>query len=484
MNPTPQLKLRILFVDDEPHLREFMKTELPRLGHEVTVCPDTRSAVETLKRATFDAAILDLKMEHDTSGLQVLAHLKQVSPDTEAVIMTGYASQDTTVNALRLGAFDYLTKPCKLADIEGLLLRIVEKKKLSNHAAALQTRVAAAEGPGLLIGGSPAMRPVQQFVETVAPTDATVLITGETGTGKEVVARSIYMQSHRAGMPFVPVNCGSVAQNLAESELFGHRKGSFTGADKDRKGMFEVANGGTLFLDELGELDKNVQVKMLRFLESGEIRRLGDTESLTSDVRVVCATNRELKKEIAEGRFREDLLFRLNTFHIHLPPLRDRVEDISDLARHLLARHAKRPVDQVMGLLTPEALDVMLRYYWPGNVRELSNAMEYAWIVSGGRPITAHHLPHDVRTGRQAPAPSAPPATLRFPTMPAAQPQEAIPDQPRGKTLEDVEMDYILQVYAKNGQNKQATAAELGISLKTLYNKLHKYEDERQRRAG
>lgn len=481
MNPTPQLKLRVLFVDDEPHLREFMQTELPRLGHEVTVCPNTRGAVETLKRATFDAAILDLKMEHDTSGLQVLAHLKQVSPDTEAVIMTGYASQETTVNALRLGAFDYLTKPCKLADIEGLLLRIVEKKKLSNHAAALQTRVVAAEGPGLLIGGSPAMRPVQQFVETVAPTDATVLITGETGTGKEVVARSIFAHSHRSAMPFVPVNCGAVVQNLAESELFGHRKGSFTGADRDRKGMFEVANGGTLFLDELGELDKNIQVKMLRFLESGEFRRIGDTEPTNADVRVVCATNRDLKKEIVDGRFREDLLFRLNTFHIHLPPLRERVEDIPDLARHLLARHAKRPVESVIGLLTPDALEVMLRYWWPGNVRELSNAMEYAWIVSGGQPITAHHLPHDVRTGRQSPA--APPATLPFPTLPA-QSVPVAPMQPRGKTLEDVEMEYILQVYAKNNQNKQATAAELGISLKTLYNKLHKYEDERQRRAG
>jgi DNA-binding NtrC family response regulator len=473
-------------VDDEPHLREFMKTELPRLGHDVTVCSDTRSAVETMQRATFDAAILDLKMEHDTSGLQVLAHLKQVSPDTEAVIMTGYASQDTTVTALRLGAFDYLTKPCKLADIEGLLMRIVEKKKLSNQAAALHTRVVAAEGPGMLVGASPAMIPVQQFVNTVAPTDATVLITGETGTGKEVVARSIFMRSHRAAMPFVPVNCGAVAQTLAESELFGHRKGSFTGADKDRKGMFEVANGGTLFLDELGELDKNIQVKMLRFLESGEIRRLGDTDPLTTDVRVVCATNRDLKKEIAEGRFREDLLFRLNTFHIHLPPLRERPEDIAELAKHLLARHAKRPAEAVAGLLTAEALGVMAHYFWPGNVRELSNAMEYAWIVSGGRPISSAHLPHDVRTGRQAPPA---PVTLQFPTptfAPPPQPAAAapLPPQPRGKTLEDVEMEYILQVYAKNNQNKQATATELGISLKTLYNKLHKYEDERQRRAG
>jgi DNA-binding NtrC family response regulator len=462
----------------------------------VTVCPDTRSAMETMQRATFDAAILDLKMEHDTSGLQVLAALKQVSPDTEAVIMTGYASQETTVTALRLGAFDYLTKPCKLADIEGLLLRIVEKKKLSNHAAALHTRVVAAEGSGLLVGVSPAMIPVQQFVKTVAPTDATVLITGETGTGKEIVARAIFMTSHRATMPFVPVNCGAVAQNLAESELFGHRKGSFTGADKDRKGMFEVANGGTLFLDELGELDKNTQVKMLRFLESGEIRRLGDTEATTSDVRVICATNRELRKEIAEGRFREDLLFRLNTFHIHLPQLRDRFEDIPELARHLLARHAKRPVQSVAPLLTHDALDVMSRYYWPGNVRELSNAMEYAWIVSGGHPITPQHLPHDVRTGRPAPTttptptayvPAAQPtpavSTLPFGTTPAISPNAAGATN-RNKTLEDVEMEYILQVYAKNNRNKQATAAELGISLKTLYNKLNKYEEDQNRRAG
>jgi DNA-binding NtrC family response regulator len=505
MNTQPQLKLRILFVDDEPHLREFMKMELPRLGHDVTVCSDTRNAIETMQRATFDAAILDLKMEHDTSGLQVLAHLKQVSPDTEAVIMTGYASQETTVTALRLGAFDYLTKPCKLADIEGLLLRIIEKKKLSNQAAALQHRVVAAEGPGRVIGSSPAMQPVQQFIDTVAPTDATVLITGETGTGKEVVARAIFMRSHRAAMPFVPVNCGAVAQNIAESELFGHRKGAFTGADKDRKGMFEVANGGTLFLDELGELDKNIQVKMLRFLESGEVRRLGDTESMTSDVRVVCATNRDLRKEIADGRFREDLLFRLNTFHIHLPPLRDRQADIPDLAVVLLARHAKKPIDAVQGLIQPDAFDMMMRYYWPGNVRELSNAMEYAWIVSGGRPITSQHLPHDVRSGR----PTSPPLTvasvnvappthsLTMPTMPMPAPTApttlpfpgVAPSAPaapstRVKTLEDVEMEYILQVYTKNNQNKQQTASELGISLKTLYNKLHKYEEERQRHVG
>jgi DNA-binding NtrC family response regulator len=481
------IKLRILFVDDERPLREFMQTELPRLGHDVTACQDTRAAVEALKTATFDAAILDMKMETDRSGLQVLGYLKQVSPDTEAVIMTGYASQETAIEALRLGAFDYLTKPCKLTDIEGLLLRVVEKKKLKNQAAAYQARAAAAEGPTLMIGHSPAMQPVLQVIETVAHTDARVLITGETGTGKEVIARTIYMRSKRADMPFVPVNCGALATTLVESQLFGHRKGAYTGADRDHKGLFEVANGGTLFLDELGELDKNIQVKLLRFLESGEIRRLGDSDPIKVDVRVICATNRDLRRMVAEGQFREDLLYRLNMFHVHLPPLRDRKPDVPDLARFLIARAAKRPAEAAADLITPDAVQALFNYDWPGNVRELANAMEYAWIVSGGQPITPHHLPHDVRTGR-APVPLTPAEPVvygptRFPA-PAAQYQPAQTAGGGAKSLADVEMDYILQVYAKNGGNKQATATELGISLKTLYNKLHKYEQERQLRAA
>jgi DNA-binding NtrC family response regulator len=494
-------RLRILFVDDEAHLREFMRTELPRLGHDVTVCPDSRSGIEAVKKGVFDAAILDLRMEHDKAGLQVLAALKQVSPDTEAVIMTGYGSTETAVEALRLGAFDYLTKPCKLTDIEALLLRVQEKRRLKHKTAALESRVQAAEGPAGLIGGSPAMIPVQQFIERIGPTDGRVLITGETGTGKEVVARALYAKSKRADMPFVPVNCGALTQNLAESQLFGHKKGAFTGADRDHKGFFEVANGGTVFLDEMGELDKNIQVKLLRFLESGEIQRLGDSHPITVDVRVICATHRDLRQMIADGQFREDLLYRLNMFPVHLPPLRDRKADIPDLARHLLARAAKRPVEVVAELLTPEALQVMFAHDWKGNVRELANAMEYAWIVSGGQPITAAHLPHEMRHPRLAPTPtpvpspaSAPggygpppsggglPVTVPFPTGHGPGPGAGVGGG--AKSLADVEMEYILQVYAKNNLNKQATATELGISLKTLYNKLHKYEEERRMRAG
>ncbi len=505
-------RLRILFVDDEAHLREFMRTELPRLGHEVTVCPDSKSGIETVKKCTFDAAILDLRMEHEKAGLEVLSALKQISPDTEAVIMTGYGSTETAVEALRLGAFDYLTKPCKLTDIEALLLRIQEKRKLKHKTAALESRVQAAEGPAGLVGSSPAMVPIQQFIDRIGPTDGRVLITGETGTGKEIVARALYTTSKRADMPFVPVNCGALVHNLAESQLFGHKKGAFTGADRDHKGFFEVANGGTVFLDELGELDKNIQVKLLRFLESGEIQRLGDSHPIMVDVRVICATHRDLQQMIADGQFREDLLYRLNMFHVHLPPLRERKQDIPDLARHLLARAAKRPIEAVVDLITPEALSVMYSHNFKGNVRELANAMEYAWIVSGGQPITVEHLPHEMRhpplAGRIGAAnPSLPPlgadvhnpiipmsgaSTLPFPSvtlpgLPASTPMGsgAAGISPVGaKSLADVEMEYILQVYAKNNLNKQATATELGISLKTLYNKLHKYEEERRMRAG
>src|SRR5262249_53256582 len=290
--------------DDERALQEFMQAELPRLGHEVTVCPDGRAAVRALEKASFDAAILDLRMP-GLDGIEVLKQLKQLTPDTEAIVMTGHGSEETAIEALRLGAFDYIRKPCKLAEIEGVLLKVAEKRDLKNKNLALQTRVQAAEGPSVLVGDSPAMAGVHRLIATVAPTDSTVLILGETGTGKELAARTLYQQSKRAEMPFVPVNCGALSENLVESELFGHRKGAFTGADRDHKGLFEVANGGTLFLDEVGELNKNIQVKLLRFLESGEIRRVGETEPFRTDVRVLCATNRDLRDMIQEDEFRE-----------------------------------------------------------------------------------------------------------------------------------------------------------------------------------
>ncbi len=471
-------RLRVLFADDEHSLQEVMRSELPRLGHEVVVCPDGKAAVKALEKSTFDAAILDLRMPGFT-GIEVLEQIKAVSPDTEVVIMTGHASTETAIDAVRLGAFDYITKPAKLAQIETILLKVAEKRELKHKALALQTRVQAAEGATMLIGNSTAMAGVHRLIRTIAPTDSTVMILGETGTGKELAARTIFLQSKRADLPFVPVNCGALSEHLVESELFGHRRGSFTGADRDHKGLFEVANGGTLFLDEVGELNKNIQVKLLRFLESGEIRRVGDTEPFRVDVRVLCATNRDLREMIKTDDFREDLYFRVNTFEIRLPPLRERRKDIPELARHLLARAARRPIDQVSQLLTPEAIDMLLEYHWQGNVREMANVMEHAYILSGGGSITPEHLPHTVRAG-------AGPVTLSFPTAaklalsPSSASSSALP-----KTLKEIEKEHILRVLDKYNGNKAAASSELGIVLKTLYNKLNLWEEEdRQKHVG
>jgi DNA-binding NtrC family response regulator len=463
--------LRILFADDERSLQEFMRAELPRLGHEVVVCPDGKSAVKSLGEAKFDAALLDMRMPGLT-GIEVLEEIKKVSPETEVVIMTGHASIETAMDAVRLGAFDYITKPCKLTEIEQILRRIVEKRELKNKNLALQTRLQAAEGPSVLVGNSPPMQAVHRLIKTVAPTDSTAMILGETGTGKELAARTLYQHSKRADGPFVPVNCGALSENLVESELFGHRRGSFTGAERDHKGLFEVANGGTLFLDEVGELNKNIQVKLLRFLESGEIRRVGETEPFRVDVRVICATNRDLRAMVKADEFREDLYFRVNTFEIRLPALRDRRQDIPDLARHLLARAARRPVEQITNLLTPEAIDTLLEYSWPGNVREMANVMEHAYILAGGEPITADHLPLHLKQGEHAPRVTIP---LHPPETPVA--ARTVSSGP--KTLKEVEMEHILRVLDKHQGNKPAAAAELGIVLKTLYNKLNQWQEER-----
>jgi DNA-binding NtrC family response regulator len=466
----PHKSLRILFADDEKSLQEFMRSELPRLGHEVTVCPDGRAAVKTLEKSTFDAAILDLRMPGLT-GIEVLEQLKQVAPDTEAILMTGHASQETAIAAVNLGAFAYITKPCKLSEIEAVLRKVAEKRELKHKNLALETRVQAAEGPSVLVGDSPSMQGVHRLIATVAPTESTVMILGETGTGKELAARTLFQQSKRADMPFVPVNCGALSENLVESELFGHRKGAFTGADRDHKGLFEVANGGTLFLDEVGELNKNIQVKLLRFLESGEIRRVGETEPFRTDVRVLCATNRDLRTMIKEDEFREDLYFRINTFEIRLPPLRERRSDIPDLARHLLARAARRTIDQVAELLTAEAVDALLEHEWPGNVRELANVMEHSYIIAGGQKITPDHLPHHIR-------PMAGGAPVLSLTGTGGQTSGS-----SARTLREVEMEHVLRVLEKHGGSKAAAAAELGISLKTMYNKLNQLQEER-RTAG
>jgi DNA-binding NtrC family response regulator len=464
MDKTPQGGLRILFADDEAHLRDLMQMELPRIGHEVTVCPDGTAAVKALEKGSFDVALLDIKMPGLT-GIEVLAKVRQASPETQVIIMTGHATVDTAVQALRLGAFDYLTKPCKWAELEVLLARVAERRDLTNKATAFETRLKAVEGTPLLVGDTPSMQAIRRQIDMVAPTDAGVLILGETGTGKELIARNLHDKSRRAGHAFIPVNCGALPENLVESELFGHRKGAFTGADNHRKGLFEVANGGTLFLDEVGELDKSVQVKLLRFLESGEIRRVGENDPFRVDVRVLCATHRDLREMIETDAFREDLFFRINTFEITLPALRDRKPDIPALARHMLKRYNHRR-GGMEPTLTPEAIEALTAHDWPGNIRELANAIERASILSGGGEILPEHLPTQNYSRRSMASPLANPAVTG--------PHFTVPEG--SPTLRDVEMKYIQVVLEKYNGNKPAAAKELGIALKTLYNKINQLQ--------
>ena len=464
MDKTPQGGLRILFADDEAHLRDLMQMELPRLGHEVTVCPDGTAAVKALEKGSFDVALLDIKMPGLT-GIEVLAKVRQASPDTQVIIMTGHATVDTAVQALRLGAFDYLTKPCKWAELEVLLARVAERRDLTNKATAFETRLKAVEGTPLMVGDTPSMQAIRRQIDMVAPTDAGVLILGETGTGKELIARNLHDKSRRAGHAFIPVNCGALPENLVESELFGHRKGAFTGADNHRKGLFEVANGGTLFLDEVGELDKSVQVKLLRFLESGEIRRVGENDPFRVDVRVLCATHRDLREMIETDAFREDLFFRINTFEVTLPALRDRKPDIPALARHMLKRYNSRRGGPEP-TLTPEAIESLTAHDWPGNIRELANAIERASILSGGGEILPEHLPTQNYSRRSM--------TTMASSSAVAGPHFTVPEG--NPTLRDVEMKYIQVILEKYNGNKPAAAKELGIALKTLYNKINQLQ--------
>lgn len=465
MSNSTQHKLRVLFVDDEAAIREVMKIELPRMGHDVTICENGEAALAALETHTFDAAIIDLRMP-GLSGWDVVDHLKKVSPDTEFIISTGHGNMDEAIQAVRRGAYDFLPKPCKLFEISNVLQRIGDKQALKNKNIALESRLKAVEGSADLIGSTPPMQRVKNLIDKIAPTDSTVLILGETGTGKEMVARRIHECSNRHDAPFVAVNCGALPENLVESEFFGHRKGAFTGADTPRKGLFEVANGGTLFLDELGELDKSMQVKLLRFLESGEVRRVGENEAFHVDVRIVCATNRDLQEMAAEGDFREDLIFRVNTFEIHLPPLRERREDIPQLARFLIARHLKkREVPQ--DILTPAAIDVLMSHDWTGNVRELANALEHAVILSGGNPIQPEDFPRSVTRPGSKPGGG-------FSVVSGSQP----------RSLREIEMDVIFQVLEKHDGDKPKAAEELGIALKTLYNKLNQYQARTQSKAG
>lgn len=424
-----------------------MSLELPRMGHQVTVCPDGVTAVAALELNTYDCIIVDLDMP-GMNGIEVIERAKELACDTEAVVLTGKSSLDTAISALRHGAFDYLTKPCKLVELKSLLMRVAQKRELKNQYRAVKRQLQRVEGETRLVGANDSMGRVRELISKVAPTNSTVLILGETGTGKELVARSLHEQSLRTEKPFVAVNCGALPESLIESELFGHRRGAFTGADEQRVGLFEVAHGGTIFLDEIGELPKAMQAKLLRVLESGEIRRIGDNEAFKIDVRVVCATHRNLGEMVESDEFREDLMYRINTFEIHIPPLRLRIDDVPELAAHLFNRF--RPgMPPTTELFSPDAIAALKSHSWPGNVRELANVIEHANILCDQPPIRPSDLPRSFGT-----------RGVRMPTLGAL-------------TLRELEMHAIHQSIDRHDGNKSAASEELGVSLKTLYNKLN-----------
>ncbi len=460
MRPSKQLKkqgMRILFADDERNLREIMRLEIPRMGHSVEVCSNGLAAVEMLEKEPFDCLIVDLDMP-GMNGIEVVAKAREIRPEVEAIIYTGKPSQESAIDALRQQAFEYLTKPCRLAELAETLGRVDERRHYKKLLAALRHRLERIEGDSELIGDSESMQKVKNLIERVAPTDSTVMIRGETGCGKELVARAVHQASLRANSPLVAINCGALPETLIESELFGHCRGAFTGADQSRTGLFEVADGGTIFLDEIGELPMPMQAKLLRVLESGEIRRLGDNQIINVDVRIICATHRNLETMVEEGQFREDLMFRINTFEINVPPLRDRTEDIPTLAKHLLRRHRRDGNNDQ--LFSEAAMDELELHQWPGNVRELSNVVEHAAVLCDSLPIEATDFPMGF-TKRQ----------LR---------KEIRESGPM--TLRDLEMIAIERALERNDGNKPAAAEELGVSLKTLYNKINASE-ERQKSA-
>jgi two-component system response regulator HydG len=396
-------KVRVLVVDDEPTLLRALESLLQRKRYDVVALDSPIVATQKLAQEDFDVALLDVKMP-ELSGLELLTAVKHRRPEVEVIMMTGHATVETALAAVKAGAYDYLTKP--FDDVEQVaraVAKAAERKQLFDRNRRLERELREKEGAAGdgIVGTSGAIRDVTRMVEAVAYSAATVLINGESGTGKELVARALHARSPRRSQPFVALNCGALTETLLESELFGHVKGAFTGAQRDQKGLFDAADGGTIFLDEIGDIPPATQVRLLRVLQEGEIKRVGAADSVRVDVRVIAATHRDLPKLVKAGRFREDLFYRLNVIAIPLPSLRDRIEDVPLLAHHFLRRYAERLAKKVK-TLSPEAVELLCGYRWPGNVRELENAIERAVVLSRGDAITPTDLPPAI-TGRTAP---------------------------------------------------------------------------------
>jgi DNA-binding NtrC family response regulator len=452
MASTKDRPIKLLIVDDDDDLREDLAQLFRKQGKEVTAAVSGEDALNKAAHARFDVALLDLHLP-GIRGIDLLAKLKEQQPELEVLMLTAHSSIESAVEAMRRGAYDYLTKPFRSTDLEVHIQKAFEKVQLQRREQQWLQQLSYESPRYRLIGSSPAMRKVVGLIEKVAATDATILAQGASGTGKELVARALHINSPRRRRPLVTINCAALQENLLESELFGHEKGAFTGAVAAKPGLVEVAEGGTLFIDEIGEMAPGLQAKLLRVLEDGHYRRVGGTQEMNADVRVVAATNRDLAEEIKNGRFREDLFYRLNVVSIFLPPLRERREDIRELVEHFLST---RQIGPLRSQADANALKALLAYSWPGNVRELANVLERAQILAENHVITVEDLPENITSA--APASSVETGDPRH--------------------LSAVERHHVQTILQQEKGNKVHAARVLGISRRSLYRLIEKYHLE------
>ncbi|HEX8491997.1 MAG TPA: sigma-54 dependent transcriptional regulator [Pyrinomonadaceae bacterium] len=445
----------ILVAEDEDLMRAILTRLLEEAGYQVTATANAEEALEKFAAEDVAVTLTDIRMA-GMDGLALLDHIKDIDAEALIIVMTAYSSVDSAVAALRKGAYDYITKPFVNEDLLQSVKNAIRQRELFRENRQLRRELDRRYSFSEIIGTSPALQAVFRLVEKVAGTNTNILIQGESGTGKELIARAIHHNSPRADRPFVAVNCGAIPETLLESELFGHTKGAFTGAVTNKLGLFRSAEGGTVLLDEVGEITPAMQVRLLRAIQEHEVTPLGSSQPVAFDARIICATNRDLEKEVSEGRFREDLFYRLNVIEIHLPPLRERREDIPLLVRNFITRTAREQSSNEKGI-EPAAMSALINYNWPGNIRELQNAIERAFTLSGEQ-IDLDSLPPRVRdAGLQQSAGVRDPDGLR-------------------PTLEEIERRHILETLAAVNQDKARAANILGIDLSTLYRKLKRYD--------
>jgi DNA-binding NtrC family response regulator len=454
--------IRVLVADDERNFTQVLKMELGREGYVVDVAVDGREALGRLGASEYDVLVLDLKMP-EVPGMEVLREIRSWEAGPEVIVLTGHATVATAIEAMKLGAYDYLTKPCKTEELALLVRKASEKRRLLRENLRLRARAERSEAFPQIVTQDPAMRAVLEMLVKIAPTDSAVLIQGESGTGKELVANAIHQLSKRKDGPIVVINCGALQETVLESELFGHEKGAFTGAVAAKPGLFELADGGTLFLDEIGEVSPAMQVRLLRVIETGRFFRVGGVRERIVDVRILSATNKDLRKVVEAGTFRQDLFYRVAMITVSLPPLRDRRGDIPPLVQHILEQQAALGRKTV----SPEALDLLTAYPWPGNVRELQHVIRRALILAPTDRIGPEDLPLDLRVRPGLLAPAAP----------------ALPAGPL-TTLQELERQHIVRVLTEVKGHRGRAAEILGIDPKTLYRKIRAYRIPDPRQPG